>query len=151
MKKKRHERIIDIVEKYSVETQEDLIKKLRKDGFTVTQATVSRDIKELRLVKTLSDSGSYRYSLPTSGVARDISFKYYSIFSDSVIDIDYAGNIVCIKCHTGMANAACAALDTMNLDSVVGTIAGDDTIFLLLRSTTDCVTLSKELKKLMNT
>ena len=110
VKTKRHAKILEIISSYAVDTQEELLGHLKKAGFDVTQATVSRDIKELRLIKTLGSDGRYRYSTMKQE-ADGISSKFHSLFSDAVLHIDFAGNIVVIKCHSGMAQAACAAMD----------------------------------------
>lgn len=128
MKNKRQYKILDIIKMHDVETQEMLQKLLSEYGFNVTQATVSRDIKELKLVKKMSKNGGYRYAAPSVNNIRQ------NIFVDTVKGIDYAMNTVAIKCHTGMAQAACAALDKMDYSGIVGTIAGDDTIFVLMKS-----------------
>lgn len=133
MKRKRHELILKIIEKYSVSTQEELLRRLRDNGFDATQATVSRDIKELRLVKAMGSNGQYRY-VPNKTEPDELIAKYNAIFVQSVISADYAGNIIVIRCYTGMANAACAALDSMRWDGLVGTLAGDDTIFAVCRT-----------------
>lgn len=133
MKRKRHELILKIIEKYSVSTQEELLRRLRDNGFDATQATVSRDIKELRLVKAMGSNGQYRY-VPNKTEPDELITKYNAIFVQSVISADYAGNIIVIRCYTGMANAACAAFDSMRWDGLVGTLAGDDTIFAVCRT-----------------
>lgn len=133
MKRKRHELILKIIEKYSVSTQEELLRRLRDNGFDATQATVSRDIKELRLVKAMGSNGQYRY-VPNKTEPDELIAKYNAIFVQSVISADYAGNIIVIRCYTGMANAACAAFDSMRWDGLVGTLAGDDTIFAVCRT-----------------
>lgn len=133
MKRKRHDLIVKLIEKYSVSTQEDLLGKLKDNGFDVTQATVSRDIKELRLIKSLSSSGQYRY-IPNKTDSDELIEKFNAIFAQSVINADYAGNIIVIRCYTGMAQAACAAFDSMQWEGLVGTLAGDDTIFALCRT-----------------
>lgn len=134
MKTRRHKAILDIISNSEIYTQEGLLEELRKEGFDVTQATVSRDIKTLDLVKTLTDGERYRYTQRADYVAKKNSVKFKAVFVEAVIGVDYAMNTVVIKCHVGMGNAACAALDTMGIDDVVGTIAGDDTIFALLRT-----------------
>ena len=148
MKTKRHAKILEIIHSTPVDTQDELLKRLRESGFEVTQATVSRDIKELRLVKTLDSDGQYRYS--TARQQNDhISSKFHSLFNDAVIGIDYAGNIVVIKCLTGMAQAACAAMDSLHWDNVVGTLAGDDTILCITKSEAQSVELAASLKKIL--
>ena len=150
MKRKRHSAIINLIQEHSVSTQEELIEYLRKDGFDVTQATVSRDIKELRLVKTSNAKGKYRYSLPKEK-AGNTAEKLHLIFASSVLNLDFAQNIVCINCRVGMANAACSALDTMAHSDIVGTVAGDDTIFVLCRKEEDAKNLCESLKRLIDT
>ena len=146
MKIKRHEKILELIAAHSIDTQEELQKHLKESGFEVTQATVS----ELRLVKTLSSDGKYKYAVTSKEAARDISYKFHAIFTESVMSIDYAMNTVVVKCFVGMAQAACAALDSMRWDGIVGTLAGDDTIFILMRSEAAAVQLVEELMKLLD-
>lgn len=134
MKKRRHAKILEIISCFDIETQEELQAKLRESGFEVTQATISRDIKELRLVKELSENGRYVYSTGKKSAFDDVTSRANGIFSESIISVDSALNTVCIKCFPGMAGAACAAIDSMNWAGVLGTIAGDDTIFVLCRT-----------------
>ena len=109
MKTRRHAKILELIKAQDIDTQEELLRNLRACGFDVTQATVSRDIKELRLVKSLSSSGKYKYSTGRDN-ARDISSKFYSLFGDSVIHVEAAGNMIVVKCMTGMAQAVCASI-----------------------------------------
>lgn len=133
MKLRRHEAIIDLVNNQDINTQEELMENLQKQGFKVTQATVSRDIKELRIFKALGKDGKYRYS--TGGRnALDKTSGFESLFASSVEGVDSAENIVVIKTMTGMAQAVCMSLDNIDLENIVGTIAGDDTIFVLCRN-----------------
>ncbi len=148
MKTKRHSKILELISEKDIATQEDLLIYLRESGFDVTQATVSRDIKELRLVKTMVGDGKYRYSPASSDSNADVSTKY-AVFSQSAKSVDYANNIIVIKCYTGMASAACAVLDAMNHEGVVGTLAGDDTIFVLMRDEKMAVALVENIKKLI--
>ncbi len=149
MKAKRHAKILELIEEFDIDTQEELQDRLNQAGFTVTQATVSRDIKELRLIKTLSPNGNYRYTTHGEKGGRvDLSFKFHAIFAEAVNSIDYAQNLVVIKCYTGMANAACAALDSIRWDGLVGTIAGDDTILLVMKDTESAQGITEELNKL---
>ncbi len=130
MKQNRHQKIVEIVSKYRVQTQEELISHLNDSGFNVTQATVSRDIRELSLSK-VSQNGSYCYALPK--IEGDSSEdKYRKMLKDSIIEVNYAQNIVIVKTYPGMANAAAAALDAANHDEIMGTLAGDDTIFIVV-------------------
>ncbi len=132
MKKNRHEAILSLISQQDIGTQEELMQKLNDLGYKVTQATVSRDIKYLKLIKTPVASGQYKYSY-VNNEAEDFSGKYYSILSHSVTSVDYAGNMAVVKCYAGMANAACAAMDNLEIENIVGTLAGDDTIFVLCR------------------
>ena len=145
MKRNRHAEILAIISEYEIENQEMLRKILNERGYAVTQATVSRDINELALEKALSDTGVSCYMR-----ARKANKRHFeNIFSQSVTRIDYAGNIVCVKCHSGLANAACATFDTMNMESVVGTISGDDTIFILARTENDAKKLVSLLRSMI--
>jgi transcriptional regulator of arginine metabolism len=134
MKINRHRRILEIIQEYSIETQDELIGKLRESGIAVTQATISRDIRDLRLIKIAYDNGSskYKYAVSSGEEAR-ISAKYRNIIRETVIKVDSADNIVVLKTYSGMAQAAAAAIDGMNWGEVVGSLAGDDTIFVLMR------------------
>ena len=133
MKKNRHEAILNLISTEEISTQEELMQKLNELGYSVTQATVSRDIKYLKLIKIPGTSGQYKYSC-VSGDAEDFTGKYHSIISHAVNHVDFAGNIAVVKCFPGMANAACAAIDSLEIENVVGTLAGDDTIFVLCRN-----------------
>ncbi len=134
MKSERHAKILEIISNYGVDTQEELLKLLNDSGYSVTQATVSRDIKELRLLKAQSTDGGYRYVAGTKPQSGDMLGKFHNVFSQSIRDVDAVGNMVVIKCFSGMANAVAAAMDAMEWDGVVGTLAGDDTIFVLMRT-----------------
>ena len=133
MKQGRLEKILKLITEHDVGTQEELLLLLRKSGYNVTQATVSRDIKELRLVKTLSSKGEYIYTTAKSE-SSNLSSKFDTLLSESAIKIDYVFNQIVIKCYSGLANAVCAALDSQHFEGMVGTIAGDDTILLIMRS-----------------
>ena len=133
MKLRRHEAIIDLVNNQDINTQEELMENLQKQGFKVTQATVSRDIKELRIFKALGKDGKYRYSTGGSN-ALDKTSGFESLFASSVEEVDSAENIVVIKTMTGMAQAVCMSLDNIDFENIVGTIAGDDTISVLCRN-----------------
>ncbi len=149
MKNDRKKAILDIVSHYEVDTQETLQALLLERGFSVTQATVSRDIKQLSLVKTMSENGSYKYSLPRSDYDASSKTGLMRFFSDAVYAVDRAMNTVVVKCHSGMANAVCARLDTAGYPNVVGTLAGDDTIFVLMRTEEDAASMLKELEGLL--
>lgn len=136
MKESRQQKILEIIEANEIFTQEGLLEKLREAGFSATQATVSRDIKRMDLRKKLTPSGKYIYtdSAEAKINSSDNGGRFKSLFSEAVLSASYAMNIAVIKCHTGMGNAVCAALDLMEWESVVGTLAGDDTIFALLKT-----------------
>ncbi len=146
MKKDRHLLILELIEKYSISTQEDLLSKLLECGVDVTQATVSRDIKELRLVKQPALNGQYKYSQASS--TDEKYMKYYAIFAESITSVDYAQNICVVKCHSGTAQAVCTAIDAINLSDILGTIAGDDTIFILCRTERTAQNTKHELETL---
>ena len=131
MKQSRHQKILEIISKYEISTQDGLIEKLAEEGFAVTQATISRDIKRLHLNKRLSPNGKYVYAVTNQMPQNSRSQQ---LLMDAVVKTDYAQNVAVIKCRSGMGNAVGAIIDQMDWDSMVGTIAGDDTIFVLLRS-----------------
>lgn len=148
MKYTRHKKILEIIETKEIETQEELSDELKKQGLNVTQATVSRDIKELRLIKILVGDGKYKY-VTLNNQDNILSDRLVKIFKNSIISIDHAGNILVMKTLTGSAQAAAAAIDAAGLDEVVGTIAGDDTIFLLIRDESRMEEIIKHFRKLM--
>lgn len=148
MKTGRHAKILELIREYDIDTQEELMRILRDNGFDVTQATVSRDIKELRLVKSLGPSGRYRYST-SRDASSDISSKFYSLFADSVVSVNSAQNMLVIKCMTGMAQAVCASMDAIDFKGIIGTIAGDDTIFCVCKTSEDAKNRQEELSKLI--
>lgn len=148
MKISRHAKILEIIEKNAIETQEDLAEKLKKNGFNVTQATVSRDIKELKLVKVLDEEGIYKYATLREQDST-LNERLVKVFAESVLNVDYAGNIIVIKTFSGAANAACEAIDVIDFREIVGTIAGDDTIFALVRNAESVEVVIERLKKMM--
>ena len=148
MKTRRHAKILELISERDIDTQDELLRCLRESGFEVTQATVSRDIKELRLVKTLSSEGKYKYSVGQDHT-KNVSSKFFSLFADSVLTVDSANNMVVIRCMTGMAQAICAAMDSIQWKGALGTVAGDDTIFVVCRDDTSAKEMEEELKKLM--
>ncbi len=149
MKKERQAKIIELITALPIETQEELQQKLIASGFDVTQATVSRDIKELRVVKMLDGNGIYRYAVGTNGSSAK-SMKYRDLFAHSVISVAYSMNDVVIKCHSGMAQGACASLDMMQCENVLGTLAGDDTIFVITKTEADAEALCKKLSEFIS-
>jgi transcriptional regulator of arginine metabolism len=149
MKIARHAKILEIINNKNVETQEELAEDLKKSGIDVTQATVSRDIKELKLIKVLSNNGGYKYA-SLAHTENILSDKLVSIFVQTVLTIDFTNNIIVIKTISGSANAAAEAIDSLGWDGIVGTIAGDYTIFILARSINKAEELIGKFKKLLN-
>lgn len=154
MKNKRQKKILEIIEKYDVETQEQLSDLLVDAGFAATQATVSRDIKELRLVKVPTgtkegrrNKSKYAANSVRNEIDTRFTDKFKSILSEMVIKISSAGHMVVLKTYAGMAQAACAAIDTLELADVVGSLAGDDTIFIVMSTENDAQDFVKKLSK----
>lgn len=147
MKSARLKEIIRIVTEYDISTQDELIMRLKDAGFDVTQATVSRDIKELRLAKITGPDGNQRYAPPKA--EHEFSDRVRMIFNQSVVSVATAGNLVVLKCLTGMGNAACEALDSMQFGHIVGTIAGDNTIFAAVDNPEVAKQLARELTQLL--
>lgn len=133
MKYNRHAKILEIIEKNIIETQEEIAEKLKEMGMDVTQATVSRDIKELRLIKVLSPDGRYKYA-PFSQNENPITNKLMTVFAQSYMSGDYANNIAVVKTLPGMAQACASAIDSLKWPEIVGTIAGDDTVMIVCRA-----------------
>lgn len=147
MKTRRQARILELIREKDVETQTDLLELLKADGFHVTQATVSRDIKEMRLIKVQDSTGAYRYA--AEAVSNEEQQAHAYLFSTAVLSVDHARNLVVVKTQTGMAQAVCAALDATERPGVMGSIAGDDTIFIAACTDAAAVKLAGELKRLM--
>ncbi len=147
MKNKRQELILELIESIDVETQDELAALLKSRGMTVTQATISRDIKDLRLIKTLSDKGVYKYIPAENGDFRNQS-ALIRIFSDTVTGIESTGSLVVIRTLAGTANAAAEALDSLHWPEVCGSIAGDNTIFVALREGVNVVEIVRKLKRM---
>ena len=148
MKSKRHAKILEIIRKYDVETQEELSELLEEEGFQVTQATVSRDIRELKLTKVSMNNGRQKYAA-LSEPAEDLSEKYIRVLKDGFASMDMAQNILVVRTVSGMAMAVAAALDAMNFHEIVGTIAGDDTIMCAVRSVEENIQLMNRLRKMV--
>lgn len=133
MKGQRHIKIREIITNQEIETQDELVEALRQAGFQVTQATVSRDIKELMLIKVPTDNGTYKYSLPTAQRYNPVQ-KLQRALVDSFVGIDHTGNLVVVKCLPGTANSVAVLIDNMEWPDLLGTICGDDTILLICRN-----------------
>lgn len=149
MKGTRQEAILKIIEEKYIENQNQLIDELKACGFNSTQATVSRDIRELRLVKELTAGGSYRYASPAKSEIVNKSARLKTILKECVTSIDHAQNIVVIKTLPGLASAACSAIDGMEIKDLVGTLAGDDTAFLAMRDTEGARIFCREIYELL--
>ena len=149
MKSKRHSKILEIINNIDIETQEELAEELKRSGYDVTQATVSRDIKLLKLVKVQSESGKYRYIAPTKE-ERDINDKLYSILANAAISVDKVDKFVVIKTLTGAASAVAEAIDNIYTNNVAGTIAGDNTIFVLSRTEEKAIELMEKVRKVIS-
>ena len=150
MKSQRQAKIMEIISNRNVETQEQLLQELQNAGFRSTQATISRDIKELRIVKELTSFGTYRYTAATDEVSNTFSSKLNTIFRECITSFDYAQNMLVIRTLPGLASAAASAIDAMNMSVVVGTIAGDDTVFIVMRDTNAAAAFCGEIKNLLN-
>ena len=140
--------ILSIIEQNDIETQEELAGKLRDMGIVVTQATVSRDIKELRLLKVLSGSGGYKYATADKA-EHGLSERFVRMFKDSVLSVSIAGNIVVLKTLSGSANVAGEAIDSMRLPEILGTMAGDNTVFAVVQNETEAVETVKRFQEML--
>ena len=149
MKSQRQAKILEIISTINVETQEQLLQELEHAGFHSTQATISRDIKELRIVKELTTLGTYRYTTAAKEVPSTFSNRLNTIFRECVTSFDYAQNIIVVHTLPGLANAAASALDTMNMSVILGTIAGDDTVFIVMRDSNSAAAFCGEIKGLL--
>ena len=148
MKGNRHTAILEIITKYSVDTQDGLTERLRERGFEVTQATVSRDIKELRLIKVLTSEGHYKYATVEKAES-DLQERFIRLFSNCVISITNAGNLIVIKTISGSASVAGEAIDSLKWPEIAGSIAGDNTIFVAIREGKNAAEIIKRFQKMM--
>ena len=149
MKSKRHDKILEIINSREIETQEDLAEALKNDGFDVTQATVSMDIKNLNLIKVQSSTGKYKYVAPNKE-ERDINDKLFSILANAAVSAEKVDKFVVIKTLTGAASAVAEAIDSLFETEIAGTIAGDNTIFILVRSEENAIDLVAKVRKLIS-
>lgn len=149
MKNARQTAILSIIEREDVETQEELASKLRQNGIEVTQATVSRDIKELRLLKVLSAHGGYKYATADKA-EHGLSDRFVRMFMDSVLSINSSGNIVVIKTLAGSANAAGEAIDNMRWPEIIGTLCGDNTIMVVVRQDVEASTVVARFQEILH-
>lgn len=146
MKGTRQSKILDIIGKQQIETQEDLILKLREEGYDVTQATVSRDIRELKLIKTMTENGSYRYSVPASDI-HESQHIYSTALANSLKSVEYAQNIIVVKTYPGIGQAVGAAIDSLQEPNLLGSVAGDDTVIIIARSTDFAVDFATRIRE----
>ncbi len=149
MKSQRQAKIMEIISTRNVETQEQLLAALQQEGFRGTQATISRDIKELRIVKEMTNLGTYRYAAAATEVAGSFTSRLNTIFRECVTGFDYAQNIIVIRTLPGLASAAGSAIDAMKLSVVIGTLAGDDTVMVVMRDNNAAAAFCGEIKNLI--
>ena len=147
MKEQRQEKILELIRNHNVETQEDLIRHLSLAGYQVTQATISRDIRELKLVKGVSPRGGYRYVLPTRPEKTTPDFS--SSLTMSITYVEHAGNLMVVKTYPGMANAVAACIDSLHLTEVIGSVAGDDTIIAVIRTEEEAASLCGKIRTMI--
>ena len=150
MKSQRQAKILEIISNKNVETQEQLLAALQDEGFRGTQATISRDIKELRIVKELTSLGTYRYTTSSNEITGSFSSRMNTIFRECVVGFDYAQNIIVIRTLPGLASAAASAIDAMNMSAVVGSLAGDDTVMVVMRDMNAAASFCGEIRNLLN-
>ena len=148
MKSQRQAKIMEIISTKNVETQEQLLAELQKEGFRCTQATISRDIKDMRIVKELTSMGVYRYTTSANEISGTFTSRLNTIFRECVVGHDYAQNIIVIKTLPGLASAAGSAVDAMNMSAVVGTLAGDDTVMIVMRDSNAAAAFCGEISNL---
>lgn len=150
MKVERHSKIVELIGKYEIGTQEELAERLNQEGFAVTQATVSRDIRELKLTKISAEDGKQKYVVLQTDDSLVLSSKYIRVLRDGFLRMDMAQNILVIRTVTGMAMAVATAIDSINFQEIVGSIAGDDTIMCAVRSVNDTIILMDKLQKILD-
>ena len=149
MKNDRQSKILEIIEREPIDTQEQLQQRLQEQGITCTQATISRDTKQLHLIKEPMGQGKYRYAVSVQRNRLNVADKLRTIFRESIVSVDYAQNIVVIKTMAGLANAAAAALDSMSIPYMVGSLAGDDTAMLVMRDTDSARSFCDEIHEML--
>ena len=149
MKSNRQKRILELIAEKNIETQEQLLQELQDSGYQCTQATISRDIKELRIVKTLDGFGGYRYSAPQKHSNEKFDSRFRVIFRECVTSMDYAQNLVVIKTMPGLGPAAGANIDGLHMPTVIGTLSGDDTALVIMRDTESAMQFCSEIQKML--
>lgn len=150
MKNKRQEKILELIAKYEIETHDDMISRLRDDGYNVTQATISRDMRELKLTKVLTSRGTYKYTVNNSRHHAN-NVKFNNAVVDSIVRVDYAGNNIVLKTYPGMAQAVASSVDALNVDDILGCVGGDDTIIIVTRDEESSAEISEKIKELIKT
>ena len=147
MKNARQQKILELIERYDIDTQDTLIKKLAEEGYNVTQTTASRDIRQLNLIKGVTSNGTYKYIAPKAVMAHESKTPVFSSsITDAVIKVEAAGHIVVIRTFSGMANAIAVCFDSLRKDNIVGSVAGDDTILLVVKTSQGALELEAELR-----
>lgn len=149
MKAKRHSKIIEFIKEFDIETQDELANMLKNEGFEVTQATISRDIRELKLTKVVTNDGKQKYEIFSQEDSK-VTEKFIMVFREGVTRIEYAQNIIVIKTLNGMAMAVAAALDSMCKNEIIGSIAGDDNVFCVLKNEEKAINLMERLRDVIN-
>lgn len=149
MKNARQQKILELIEQYDIDTQDTLIKKLAEAGYTVTQTTASRDIRQLNLIKGITANGTYKYVAPKAVIGGGSKTPVLnSSITEAVIRVEAAGHIVVVKTFAGMANAIAVCFDSLRKDNIVGSVAGDDTILLVVKTSQGALELEAELKEI---
>lgn len=151
MKSERQARILELITKFEIETQDDMMNRLREEGFAVTQATVSRDLRELQLTKSLTARGTYRYSVNSAKNHIRNNVKLSSAMADSITHVDYSMNNVVIKTYPGMAQAVASGIDAMNMQDILGSVAGDDTIIIITKNEESSSLIRARILEIMRT
>ncbi len=148
MKNRRQNKILELIEKYDIDTQDVLIEKLRECSFDVTQATISRDIKELKLTKGMSANGTYKYMIPKNESGAAVP-KFNSALAESIKKVDAAGNMIVLKTYPGMAQAVATGIDAIHMSEILGCVAGDDTIIIVVRDDDSAVEIGNKIKSMI--
>lgn len=149
MKSKRQEKILELISEFEIETQEELIFYLNKFGFEATQATISRDIRELKLTKIIGSTGNYRYATSEAAPAKKNTPKFNGVLVDSILKVSYANNIIVLKTFPGLANAIGSGIDALHATEILGCVAGDDTVIIVLDSEDAAKDISEKLRHMM--
>lgn len=149
MKSKRQDKILELINEFEIETQEELIFYLNKYGFEATQATISRDIRELKLTKIIGSTGNYRYAVHDKVASQTVAPKFTGVLVDSIIKVSYANNIIVLKTFPGLANAIGSGIDAIHSPDILGCVAGDDTVIIVLVSEESAKSVSEKLKHMI--